>query len=168
MDILSHGLWGGVAFGRRSRRSFWLAFFIGLAPDLLSFGIFTAGTWFGFFDHPDWTSGRHPLPEAFPVLVHALYSVTHSLVVFALVFGVVWLILKRPLYELSAWGLHILIDIPTHSLSFFPTPFLWPISDFRFDGVPWSSTFIFWPNVFLLVALYVWFFVLKRRDRKNR
>jgi hypothetical protein len=39
MDILSHGLWGAIAFGRRDRPSFWLAFLLGLAPDLLSFGI---------------------------------------------------------------------------------------------------------------------------------
>ena len=39
MDILSHGLWGAITFGRRSRPSFWLAFGLGLAPDLLSFGI---------------------------------------------------------------------------------------------------------------------------------
>ena len=39
MDIVSHGLWGAIAFGRKSRSSFWLAFLIGLAPDLFSFGI---------------------------------------------------------------------------------------------------------------------------------
>ncbi len=39
MDILSHGLWGAIAFGRKSRANFWLAFVIGLAPDLFSFGI---------------------------------------------------------------------------------------------------------------------------------
>jgi hypothetical protein len=39
VDILSHGLWGAIAFGRSNRPSFWLAFTIGLAPDLLSFGI---------------------------------------------------------------------------------------------------------------------------------
>ena len=43
MDILSHGLWGAIAFGRRNRPSFWLAFVIGLAPDLLSFGILWMG-----------------------------------------------------------------------------------------------------------------------------
>ena len=32
MDIVSHGLWGALAFGRKNRRSFWLAFGIGLAP----------------------------------------------------------------------------------------------------------------------------------------
>ncbi len=39
MDIVSHGLWGALAFGRSSRPSFWLAFVIGFAPDLLSFGV---------------------------------------------------------------------------------------------------------------------------------
>ena len=39
MDIISHGLWGAFAFGRRNRTSFSLAFAIGMAPDLFSFGI---------------------------------------------------------------------------------------------------------------------------------
>ncbi|MFZ1626633.1 MAG: hypothetical protein WAT81_02400 [Candidatus Moraniibacteriota bacterium] len=40
MDIFSHGLYGGIAFGRRSRPRYWLAFFFGIAPDLFSFGLF--------------------------------------------------------------------------------------------------------------------------------
>ena len=37
MDIVSHGLWGSIAFGRKSRSSFWMAFVIGMAPDIFSF-----------------------------------------------------------------------------------------------------------------------------------
>lgn len=167
MDIISHGLWGAVAFGRRNRLSFWIAFFFGIAPDLLSFGFYTAGTWVGVFDHPDWSSGQHPDPSAIPIFVHSLYNVTHSLVVFAAVFGLVWLIRKKPFWLMSAWGLHILFDIPTHSDGFFPTPFLWPLSDFRVDGIPWSHPIIFFPNVALLIGLYLWFFVIRKRRLKH-
>ena len=38
MDIISHGLWGGITVGRRSGRSFWTAFCFGVAPDLFAFG----------------------------------------------------------------------------------------------------------------------------------
>ncbi len=38
MDIISHGLWGGITVGRKSGRSFWTAFCFGVAPDLFAFG----------------------------------------------------------------------------------------------------------------------------------
>ncbi len=166
MDIVSHGLYGGVAFGRKNRTNFWLSFFFGVMPDLFSFGLFTAGTWIGLFDHPDWSSGRHPDPSQIPQFVSTFYDYTHSLVIFALVFGLVWLIRQRPWWIMAGWGLHILVDIPTHSSAFFPTPFLFPLSDFHIDGHPWSTPEIFLPNVILLIALYTWFYVVKpRRDQ---
>lgn len=167
MDIISHGLYGGVAFGRRSRISYWLAFFFGIAPDLFSFGLFTILTFLGLAEHPDWSSGQHPDPTAIPAFVHSLYNGTHSLVVFAVVFAIVWLIRKKPLYEMLGWPLHILVDIPTHSEKFFPTPFLWPISDFQIDGHPWSDPRIFIPNLILLAGLYLWFYVIRPRRLKR-
>lgn len=166
MDIISHGLYGGVAFGRRSRVSYWLAFFFGIAPDLFSFGLFTGLTFLGLADHPDWSSGRHPDPSAIPAYVHLLYDYTHSFVIFALAFAVVWLVRRRPLYEMLGWALHILVDIPTHSAEFFATPFLWPISDYKVNGHSWGSPEIFIPNVILLASLYLWYFVIKPRRKK--
>lgn len=164
MDIVSHGLWGSLAFGRRNGRDFGLAFLIGIAPDLFSFGLYTLGTWVGVFDHPDWRSGRHPDPAAIPAFVHMLYDYTHSLVIFLIVFGLVWLIRRRPWWLLGAWALHILIDIPTHSFAFFPTPFLFPVSNYKFDGVSWGHPYIFFPNVILLAFLLIWFGVKRWRE----
>lgn len=164
MDFLSHGLWGGIALGRASRRSFWLAFGIGMAPDLLSFGLVFAN---GLLTHGlDFFNGLgHPPTAAqIPAYVHTLYQVTHSLVVFMAVFALVWLWRRRPLWELGAWGLHILLDIFTHSTDFFPTPFLWPLADVRVDGVPWSEPRIFFGNVLLLAALYAGFYLRRRRS----
>jgi hypothetical protein len=167
MDILSHGLWGGAAFGRKSKRLFWWAFFFGIAPDLFSFGVFTASTVLGLASGPDWSGG--PPPEsAIPAYVHQLYHVTHSLVIFAIVFAVVTLIRRKPFYPMLAWPLHILVDIPTHSARFFPTPFLWPLfDDVHVDGIPWSHPAIFIPNVVLLALVYLWFFYLKPRREKR-
>lgn len=167
MDIISHGLYGGVAFGRRSRKDFLIAFFFGMAPDLFSFGIFTVGAWLGIFDRPDWSAG--PPPETMiPQFVHILYGWTHSFVVFAAIFGIVWLIRRKPSFLMLGWPLHILVDIPTHSSQFFPTPFLWPLSDYRLNGHPWSSPEIFIPNVILLVSLYLWFYVVRPWRRKQK
>lgn len=163
MDIVSHGLYGGVAFGRKNRKDFWWSFFFGIAPDFFSFGIFTIMTFLGLAPHPDWSSGRHPDPSQIPLYVHTLYDLTHSLVIFALVFGLVWIIRRRPWWIMGGWGLHILVDIPTHSSAFFPTPFLFPVSDFHIDGHPWSSPEIFIPNVILLIGLYTWFSIITPR-----
>lgn len=166
MDTLSHALYGGVVFGRRSRFSYWLAFFFGMAPDLFSFGLFFVTSFLGITEHPDWQSGEHPDPSHIPVFVHTLYDGTHSLIIFALVFAIVWAVRRRAFWEMLAWPLHILVDIPTHSSEFFPTPFLWPISDFHVDGYPWSRPEIFIPNVLLLIALYVWFWRKRRKQQE--
>ncbi|MBI2439551.1 MAG: hypothetical protein HYV45_03045 [Candidatus Moranbacteria bacterium] len=168
MDIVSHGLWGSGIFGRRSRRDFFMAFLFGVAPDLLSFGFFLLGVWFGFFDHPDWRSGQHPDASQIPLFVYTLYDYTHSLVIFLGVFLLIWLIRGKPFFPLVAWGFHILLDIPTHA-SFFPTPFLWPLSDFVVYGIPWNNPFIFVSNVILLIVLYGSFFIRKRgREEKEK
>ena len=164
MDIVSHGLWGGLAFGRNTKKSFWLSFFCGIAPDLFSFGLFSVMNILGLVSGPDW-SGGPPDPQTIPQYVHMLYNITHSFVIFFVVFFFVWLIRKKPLYEMLAWPLHILMDIPTHSTKFFPTPFLWPFVDYRVDGISWAHPFIFFPNWILLIALYLYFFVYKKHKK---
>jgi hypothetical protein len=156
VDILSHGLWGAIAFGRRNRSSFWLAFFIGLAPDLLSFGILHISATLGFDQQPDFSHGTPP-ESSIPQYVHHLYDITHSVIVFLIVFLLVWWRLKRPLWELSAWGLHVLVDVPTHSHAFFATPVFWPLFDWKFNGWQWMTPSILIPNYVLLLLLYAWY-----------
>lgn len=167
MDTLSHGLWGGLLAGRASKKDFWAAFWIGMAPDLLSFGIFTGMTILGMVSGLDWSDGP-PDPRLVPHYVHQLYNVTHSFTTFAIVFGLVWVIRKKPYLPLLAWPLHILLDIPTHSTSFFPTPFLWPLWSYRVDGVPWSHPIIFFTNWVSLVVGYVIWFVKNRGQKISR
>lgn len=161
MDTLSHGLWGSLAFGRKNKQSFWLAFCFGAAPDVFSFGPFFVSAFLGLAQRPP-ISSTPPPDSAIPSYVHFLYNPTHSLIIFATAFFLVWLIRKKPLYEMCAWGLHILYDIPLHTEHFFPTPFLWPVSSYHFNGWNWGSPWIFFPNVALLAILYVWFFVVRK------
>ena len=47
--------------------------------------------------------------------------------------GLVWAILRRPVLEMLAWALHILIDIPTHQ-GIFAVRFLWQLSNCVLDS----------------------------------
>lgn len=166
MDIISHGLWGGVLVGRKTKISFWLAFFFGVAPDLFSFGIFFIQRIFtsGFaFEHQN----GHPDISSIAPYVNTLYNFTHSLVIFSVVFILVWLFFERPIYEMLAWMFHILLDIFTHSFEFFPTPFLYPLSNFKVDGIGWGHPIIFFPNLILLIIAYAWFYRNSKKKSKE-
>lgn len=164
MDIFSHGLYGSALFGRKSKKRFWTAFLFGIAPDLFSFGIFTATVWLGLVSGPDWGAGP-PDPSSIPSYVDSLYNITHSLIIFAFVFLFVWAIRKKPMWEMCAWGFHIILDIFTHGLAFFPTPFLWPLLDYKFAGISWGTPIIFIPNVLILLALYgYWGYQRRKRS----
>lgn len=164
MDIVSHGLWGGVVFGRKNKRYFYLALLFGVLPDILSFGILWITNILGFTERPDWAQG--PPPESLiPDYIHYFYNITHSLIIFLIVFAIVWYFKKKPFWPLGAWGLHILVDIPSHSLDFFATPFLWPISNYQFDGIGWGNPIVFFPNLILLASAYIaWFIYRKSRS----
>lgn len=166
MDSLSHGLWGGLAFGRKSRRTFWAAFAFGVMPDLLAFGPhFAESLWSSFWGSPFAPADPQHGYADIPPYVFAAYDVTHSLVIFLAAFFAAWAIRRRIYWPMAAWGLHVLMDIPTHSLRFFPTPFLWPLSDFAIDGIPWGRPLIFFPNVILLALLYALFYLRRRKLR---
>lgn len=162
MDILSHGLYGGVAFGRISKRDYITAFLFGIAPDLLAFGTFFIINLFSFgsLGKPDLAS--------IPQYIFITYDLSHSLVIFAVFFALLWFIGYKHFAKLTlAWPLHILVDIPTHDATFFPTPFLWPISDFHIDGISWGHPMIFIPNVVLLLGLYGYWYIKQRRIRSR-
>jgi hypothetical protein len=192
MDIVSHGLWGAllakavnVRLGRTKKAGEFrrldplLAGFWGFAPDLVAFMpvflLFGGGMLSGHvepenFPRPTEAEAAGTAATGIFWVTHAIYSVTHSAVVFAIVFFGVWafrkFILKRKhafVWEMTPWLLHILVDLFTHSYEFYPTPILWPVSAWRFDGIPWSHALIIGPN-YLLLALG---FYLVRRRRKR-
>ena len=160
MDFISHALWGGISLGRKNRRAYLLAVGISLLPDILTEGLFSILYLLNIGGMPGWENG-HPNITDYPLWAQYLYDITHSFVIFALIFALFWIIIKRPLWVLAAWGLHILIDIPMHTLALFPTPFLWPISDIRINGLDWSNPFILATNIILLATAY--FFWLSRK-----
>lgn len=156
MDTLSHGLWGGVVFGRRH---FWWAFLFGMGPDLLSFGpFFVMRALAGFPAYPMEPGMRAPALSFLPAFVPFLYNITHSLIIWLLLFSMIWIVRKKPFWIFGAWALHILLDIPTHTTRYFPTPFLWPFPTPFVDGIPWSRPWFFYTNLsaLLIGVIYHW------------
>jgi hypothetical protein len=166
MDVVSHGLWSGAIFNRS--KHIWRAIFFGVAPDVFSFGVFTVTYLFtNGFARPEYTHSEPPDPSLVPHYVYGLYNVTHSLIIFLIAFvGVSWLA-KRMVWEMTAWGVHILIDIPTHSYQFFPTPFLWPISDYTFNGFSWGAPWFMVLNYSAIAFTYVIIYYRMSAQRKR-
>jgi len=152
MDILAHGLWGGVAFGWKKKYGW--AFSFGVLPDLLAFGPFFiyrlfAGT----------TTFGKPELSAIPPAVFTAYNFSHSLfTAIAILLVIRFLISKELAAAALAYPLHILLDIPTHDKTFFPTPFLFPVSDYRVDGFSWGNAYFMIFNYTSLAAGYYLYF----------
>lgn len=177
MDILSHGLWAiaasKVAERRAGRRVPPLrAFLWGLFPDLFAFGlpflwliwaVFTGGVTLSEF-RPG-PGQNHPAFEQDGIFAISsqLYNWSHSIFVILAVFLLVWWWksgrrgLRRDRFPLImlGWPLHVLMDVPTHSLEFYPTPLFWPLSDWKFDGIVWGQTWFMLLNYGSLLAAAV-------------
>jgi len=155
MDIISHWLRWWISVGRKSKKQFWLSFAFGILPDFLSFGLPFVITIFSvIFLWASFTgmeAAHHNLDGSY---IHNIYTVTHSFIVWAVFFFWLWLIFRKPILPVFAWLFHILLDIPTHSLKFYATPFLWPISDYKFDGTPRSNPWILWTDIVLIIIMY--------------
>lgn len=163
MDILSHGLWGSAAFYPQKRKIYWLAFLFGVLPDLVSFA---PNMLFMLFSGRRFRAGEPPELADFSQMTFTLYDVTHSLIIFTLVFLLVYFLRgRKPFWPMAAWGVHIIMDIPTHSYRFFPTPFLWPISGFKIDGFSWGQPWFLILNYSVLAGVYLVLYLMKRAQR---
>lgn len=180
MDILAHTLWAnagarGVNHVRERKGKTkiihpgWTGFW-GVFPDLFAFTVpFIAMIWRVITGQASLTHWHnHDTVFGGFDLAAYLYQYSHSLVVFAAVFLVVWAITKRPRWELLGWALHILIDIPSHVIDFYPTPFLFPISEYRFPyGIQWSNMWYMIINYAALLSVWTGIIIRKRNMKKN-
>lgn len=176
MDIVSHGIWAGLATKTannklKKRLNPPLAFFFGVFPDLFAFTLpFIFLLWNLIFNGANISDLQHSHSmEGTPQdsmllnnLTFNLYNLSHSFIIFILVFLIVFLILKRPVFEMFGWLMHILMDIPTHTYKFFPTPFLWPFSDFKISGFSWGTPWFLVLNYSAIIFVYL----LLRRKKK--
>ena len=150
MDTFSHTLWGKGLFGYRKYGKWALLF--GALPDLLSFGLYFIVRFItqGF----NMEFGK-PALESIPNWVFIMYDISHSWVI-AFLFIIIFLQINKEIcFPMLAWPFHILLDFPFHSKEYFPTPILWPISDYRFDGIPWSNPYIWIGNIACIIVLFL-------------
>lgn len=157
MEVVAHGLWAAAAVvaGRNKaalRVGLWPAVWWAAFPDVLTFGTMGAyGLWLRMTGGAVADHG-HMLPHAHIGL--PLYQAGHSVLVWLVAFAAAWLLMRRAPLAMLGWALHIAIDIPTHSFSYYATRFLWPVSDFRVDGIAWWTPW-FWTATYIsLAAVY--------------
>lgn len=178
MDVISHGLWAAAAAKTANEKvlkkpiSIKWATFWGFMPDVFAFaplfiwlfyGLISGGINYSEIPKPE---EGHQMPADWSIakLTLVLYSISHSLFIFIPVFFVIFLIYKKPQWVMCGWLFHILIDIPTHSYEFYPTPFLWPISDFKVNGFSWGHPWFLIVNYALLIIVY---WILWRKNKVN-
>lgn len=158
MEVVAHGLWAGAAviYAKRwlpslsVRRTIWWTVF----PDVFAFApSFAAGLWVRFSDASNPVAHGLRVPHVHLGL--PLYPAGHSLIVFLLMFVVGSTLLRRPAWGLCGWAFHILIDVPIHSSSYYATRFLWPLSDFALDGIPWWTTWVWVCTYVTVLAVYI-------------
>ncbi len=157
MDIVAHGLWaaaGAITVSRATTtriRTIWAVWW-GMFPDVLAFGpSIIAGVVLLLI------RGREVISPGAPHVHLAawLYPAAHSLVIFTLAFAAVSIVARRVVWEMLGWLLHILIDIPTHSYSYYATRFLWPVSNLRVNGVAWWTPWFWGATYAALAVVYV-------------
>src|ERR1035437_6559909 len=162
MEIVAHSLWAAAAAitAKRSTKArvhvgwtvWWAAF-----PDVLAFGpMVAAGLWLRLAGGP--RAGGHGPPRGHIGL--PLYPAGHSPIVFLLVFGITTILARQIVLEMFGWLMHILIDIPTHSLDYYATRFLWPVSDYRIDGIAWWTRW-FWAATYGALGA-AWFVIWRK------
>jgi hypothetical protein len=157
MDVFAHFLWTYAVFCRYKKAL--LAGVFGVLPDLAAFVPFIVYR----LMHGSFEFGKPEL-ATIPEWVFQLYNVSHSAVIFFAVFGLVWILIGKPQWYLGGWLVHIIIDIPTHTKEFFPTPVFYPLSGVTFDGISWANPIFMVVNYGAIVLTYIWIFY----ERKKR
>ena len=159
MDIFSHGLWTLTMFYRKPYR--WYAALIGIAPDLISFGPhFVYSMLFNSF--------RFGSPDisTLPAYIFTLYNLSHSFIVFLAAAAVAYILTNKLPWIMAGWGIHVLVDIPTHTERFFPTPFLFPLSSLKFSGISWGTPWFLLADYIVLLLVFIYLIFGSRIKKK--
>ena len=154
MDIFSHALWANIIFQQADPATRYTASALSAMPDLIPF----VPSMLNKTHLKMWLSIRKEsydeVAKKVPPWVYRIYDITHSIPIWTAGFLIAWLVMGSIPWAAFGWLLHILIDIPTHPKNFFPTPFLWPLSNFRVTGINWAVPWFVIVNFGTLAVLY--------------
>lgn len=169
MDVLAHALWAGagVLLARRrwtvTPRTAAATLALAVAPDIphllpiLGWSVFGAGNAATVKGYAIAVPGQEPaVPPGVEWLSHNLHCVTHSAMVAAVATLLLWIWLRSLWVPLLGWWSHVVIDVFTHSVDYYPSPVLWPITRQGFDGVAWNTPLFMALNYLALAATYLW------------
>lgn len=157
MDVASHFLWTNLAVravGQKQKIALWTAVF-GVMPDFVSFGYnFANQAFLGRWNLAQVGNAFHLTKQGIPEITFSLFNLSHSLVFFGAVVLFIVAIRRHFWFPLWGWGFHILVDIPTHSINFFPPPYLYPFHTPLVDGYSWANPYFMLVNFLLLFYIY--------------
>ncbi len=154
MDIVSHALWANLIFKESPIAQRSAVIVLSIMPDFVSFSTITVKK---FINRT--MSFHRPIASAIPAQVIKLYNATHSLIIWVAIFLLLKIMgLSLLTLAFMGWGLHILLDIFTHTAHYFPTPIFWPLSKFHFSGISWSNKWFMAFNYGVLAFMYLVFY----------
>lgn len=178
MDILAHALWAGVGLGlaRRhyalTRRSAVATVVLAVLPDVLhllpiwGWWVFSDGSWAALRAYAIAVPGQEPpLPPLVQMFSHHLHCIMHSAVVAGGVTLLLWRAWRTLWLPLLGWWSHIVIDLFTHSVEFYPVAVLYPVSDWVFDGLAWNTPWFMVANYIALGIVGVWLVASRKSNR---
>ena len=146
---------------------------VGLAalPDVLhlvpiiAWWLFGDGTFAAIKTYATAAPGQEPtLPPLVTLLSHHLHCIMHSAIVAGAVTLLVWAIVRSVWIPMFGWWSHIVIDVFTHSASFYPVPVFYPITERAFDGLAWNTPWFMVVNYVALAVMVLWLLRTRRRS----
>ena len=177
MDILAHTLWAGAGVALARRR--WpiatgtaaATVMLAALPDvvqllpIVAWWLFGDGSWTALRAFAVALPGREPaLPPLVTLLSHHLHCIMHSAIVATAVTLLLWLVRRSLWIPLLGWWSHIVIDVFTHSATFYPSPVLYPITQRGFDGIAWNTPWFMVLNYIALGASGLWLAFARRHS----
>jgi hypothetical protein len=91
--------------------------------------------------------------------------VTHSALVAGAVTQLLCTIQRALWVPLFGWWSHIVIDVFTHSADHYPSPVLYPITQWGFDGFAWNTPWFLVLSCAVLCAVGWWLWRSRRSAR---
>jgi hypothetical protein len=96
------------------------------------------------------------MPPLVEMLVHHLHCILHSAILAATITVLIWELYGAFWLPLLGWWSHIVIDVFTHSVDFYPSPVFYPLTQNGFDGIAWNTPWFMVLTYSALILTSIW------------